>query len=566
MRANTKLKIYVKKLAFLTPILCLSLSLSSGVAHANPLTYAADGVLGQSNFTNNGYGNAANQFDYPSSTVIDTVHHRLFVADYYNYRVLVYQLDNNDQIESQTASYALGATNPNSQGADVVNQNSFDGAPYAMAYDPVNNRLFVEDYYRVLVFNLSNGISNDMNASDILGEPNYTATNDTTSINSLDDPGYYGGGLAFDPTNDRLFVSDDERILVFDVSPSTLATTPEGENASYVLGQTNFTNTNDACTQNEIAYGYYNEAAISLAFDNTNQRLFVSDGDYCNRVLVFDVSPSTLQANGNGENASYVLGQSSFTSTGDSTSQNGLDTPGEIGYDPSNNTLFVGDYYGNRIMLFNVSPSTLQTNGNGENAYAVIGQPDFSTLNDGTSQTVINYTYYGAGGFAIDPTDNQLFLPDQENNRVLTYNLITMTNNSQLSSGTKGQSYSQTLTSEYAQGTVTYSVTGGSLPPGLSLNSSTGAISGTPTSTGSYTFEITAYDNIGTAGTFQDDPSYTITINSAGSTSTTSVTAPNTGFGSPIKTNPITAFLIYGSVAASLFTLGFGIRKLSTKK
>jgi hypothetical protein len=565
MRANTKLKIYVKKLAFLTPILFLGISLSSGIAHATASVYGADGVLGQSNFTSNGSGYTSSELYNPGSTVIDTVHHRLFISDYENDRIQVYQLDNNDQIESQTASYSLGAANPNSQGTDAINQNSFYEAPAAMAYDPINNRLFVEDWYRVLVFNLANGITNDMNASYVIGEPDFVSDNDTTSQNTLSEPGAYGGGLAFDPTNDRLFVSDYARIMVFNVSPSTLQTNGNGENASYVLGQTNFTNDSLACSQNQIYDGDEYDSSISLAFDNVNQRLFVSDGYECSRVLIFNVSPSTLQTNGNGENASYVLGQSSFTGNSSNFGQNGIYDPAGIGYDPNNNTLFVGDYYGNSIKLFNVSPSTVASN---ENAYAVIGQPDFNftDLVAGTSQSELEYTYYYAGGFAIDPTDNQLFLPDQGNNRVLTYNFITMTNNSQLSSGTKGQSYSQTLTSEYAQGTVTYSVTGGSLPPGLSLNSSTGVISGTPTSTGSYTFEITAYDNIGTAGTFQDDPSYTITINSANSTSTPSVTAPNTGFGNPAQTNPITSFLIYGSVTASLFALGFGIRKLLIKK
>jgi hypothetical protein len=301
---------------------------------------------------------------------------------------------------------------------------------------------------------------------------------------------------------------------------------------------------------------------MSLAFDNTNQRLFVNDGEYCSRVLVFNVSPSTLATNGNGENASYVLGQSNFTNTGYATNQNGFDTPGEIGYDSANNSLFVGDYYGNRIMLFNVSPSTIS---NDENAYAVIGQPDFSTLNSGESQIELGYSYYGAGGFAIDPTNNQLFLPDEDNNRVLTYNFITMTNNSQLNSGTTGKSYSQTLTSVNSQGIVSYSVTSGSLPPGLSLNSSTGVISGTPTTSGTFTFEITAYDNNGTAGTFEDDPSYTITVNPVATVSS-SVSAPDTGFGRPSTTHPVTALVSLSSVSLSLVTLGFGIRKRLHKK
>jgi hypothetical protein len=289
--------------------------------------------------------------------------------------------------------------------------------------------------------------------------------------------------------------------------------------------------------------------------------LFVSDGDECSRVLVFNVSPSTLQANGNGENASYVLGQANYTNTTFAATQNGLDGPAAIGYDPTNNTLFVGDYYGARIMLFDVSPSTLSSD---ENAYAVIGQPDFTTLGSGLSQTQLSYTYFGAGGIAIDPTNNQLFLPDQENERVLTYNFITMTNNSQLTAGSVGQSYSQTLTSTNAQGTVTYAVTGGSLPPGLSLNSSTGIISGSPTKAGSYTFEITVYDNMGAAGTFKDDPSYTIVI--TGANSVASVKAPDTGLGQPAQEGTMTTLIIVGSITISLVSIAFGIRKLSYKK
>jgi hypothetical protein len=479
------------------------------------------------------------------------------VADDDNYRIQVYQLDNNDQIQSQTANYSLGAVNPASIGTDTLGQNSFYEGPFAMAYDPVNNRLFVEDYYRVLVFNLSNGISNNMNASYVIGEPDFMTDNDTTTQNTLDDPGDYGDGLAFDPTNDRLFVSDYTRIMVYNVSPSTLQTNGNGENASYVIGQTNFTNTNEACTQSGLNRASYDEDPFSLAFDNVNQRLFVSDGQ-CERVLVFNVSPSTLQTNGNGENASYVIGEPDFVTVNDTTSRNTLDTPNGIGYDPTNNSLYVGDYYGNRIMVYDVSPSTLQTNGNGENAYAVIGQPDFTTLNAGTTQTEILYNYYSNASYAIDPTDNQLFLADQGSNRVLTYNFITMTNSSQLNSGTIGKSYSQTLTSVNSQGTVTYAVTGGSLPPGLSLNGSTGLISGTPTSTGNYTFEITAYDNIGTAGTFQDDPSYTISVGSG-----TAVTSPNTGFGKPIDGKTFESIIIYSSTSLVIISIGLGLRKFS---
>lgn len=63
--------------------------------------------------------------------------------------------------------------------------------------------------------------------------------------------------------------------------------------------------------------------------------------------------------------------------------------------------------------------------------------------------------------------------------------------------GTLGQSYSASPSASGGAGNYTYSITSGSLPPGLSMNSSTGAITGTPTATGAaplYGFQITATD------------------------------------------------------------------------
>lgn len=62
--------------------------------------------------------------------------------------------------------------------------------------------------------------------------------------------------------------------------------------------------------------------------------------------------------------------------------------------------------------------------------------------------------------------------------------------------GTAGTGYSQTLTA--IDGTPPYkkwSVTSGSLPPGLSLDPATGVISGTPTQTGTYSFTVQVTDS-----------------------------------------------------------------------
>jgi len=70
-----------------------------------------------------------------------------------------------------------------------------------------------------------------------------------------------------------------------------------------------------------------------------------------------------------------------------------------------------------------------------------------------------------------------------------------ITGPSLLSSPQVNQPYSATVQAQDADGTgVSYAVTTGSLAAGLSINSSTGEISGTPTADGSYVFTITATD------------------------------------------------------------------------
>lgn len=70
-----------------------------------------------------------------------------------------------------------------------------------------------------------------------------------------------------------------------------------------------------------------------------------------------------------------------------------------------------------------------------------------------------------------------------------------------LPGGKVGVAYSQTFTVTGASGAVSYAVASGSLPGGLSLNLSSGELSGMPTTAGTYTFEITATDAGSNTGT-----------------------------------------------------------------
>jgi hypothetical protein len=60
-------------------------------------------------------------------------------------------------------------------------------------------------------------------------------------------------------------------------------------------------------------------------------------------------------------------------------------------------------------------------------------------------------------------------------------------------------SYTATLVAAPLTCPCTWTITSGSLPPGLNLNAATGTISGTPTATGTYPFYVTVTDTVGTS-------------------------------------------------------------------
>ena len=81
-------------------------------------------------------------------------------------------------------------------------------------------------------------------------------------------------------------------------------------------------------------------------------------------------------------------------------------------------------------------------------------------------------------------------------------------NQSSLPNGTVGESYKQTVTTSGGTGTKTFALSSGQLPAGLSLNKTTGVISGTPTTAGSDTFTVMVTDAVGAS----DAITYTLTV------------------------------------------------------
>jgi hypothetical protein len=126
---------------------------------------------------------------------------------------------------------------------------------------------------------------------------------------------------------------------------------------------------------------------------------------------------------------------------------------------------------------------------------------DGNPIGGATSQT---YVATASGNYTVIVTTNGCASAASAATTV-TVNVITV-NPATLPSGTVGLNYNQSVSATPA-GTYSFSLTGGALPAGLSLNSSTGAITGLPTTNGSFNFTITA-----TGGGCTGSRNYTVAI------------------------------------------------------
>src|SRR5204862_62956 len=87
---------------------------------------------------------------------------------------------------------------------------------------------------------------------------------------------------------------------------------------------------------------------------------------------------------------------------------------------------------------------------------------------------------------------------------------LSITTASPLPSGTVGTVYSQTLAATGGTAPYAWSVISGSLPAGLTLNATSGAISGTPTTAGTSNFTVQVIDS----SSGKASKAFTLTINS----------------------------------------------------
>jgi hypothetical protein len=158
-------------------------------------------------------------------------------------------------------------------------------------------------------------------------------------------------------------------------------------------------------------------------------------------------------------------------------------------------------------------------------ALAAGALPAGTSLNSPTGTVSGTPTTVGAFSYAIKATDsgNPQQTATASTSGTIAPAPLTLT---ATPSATKqvGQSYSQTNVASGGTTPFTYSVSGGALPAGTSLNGSTGTVSGTPTATSAFSYVIKATDS--------GAPQQTATASSSGSitaaaTTTALTAAPN---------------------------------------
>ena len=355
----------------------------------------ADNVLGQADFTSSAAPTppTANSFSYPNSMFIDNANNMIWVADAGNNRVLRFSVNDVTFKANMAASGVLGQP-------DLVTASSGKTASkmynaFGVAVDPTTGKLFVADRNnnRVLRFSSAAKLNTGAAAEAVLGQPNDTSNTTGVSATAMNTP-----TRVFVDGSGRLWVSDygNQRVLRFDGASSKST----GAAANGVLGQPDFTTSSAGTTASKMT------RTTGLFVDGSG-RLWVAERDN-NRVLRFDNAATKA----NGAAADGVLGQPDFVTGSSGASATKMNGPFGVFVDVGGR-LWVSEDGNNRALRFDNAAAKA----NGAAADGVLGQPDFTSNTYSTTRSVMG-NVRGVWGDAR----GRLYLVDEGNCRVVIFN------------------------------------------------------------------------------------------------------------------------------------------------
>ena len=159
--------------------------------------------------------------------------------------------------------------------------------------------------------------------------------------------------------------------------------------------------------------------------------------------------------------------------------------------------------------------------------------PGGLTLNASTGAITGTPTTAGTFDFTVEVTDSETTPATAQKALSITISPATLAiTTTSLTGGTVGTAYSATVSATGGTTPYTWSTTTGALPGGLTLNASTGAITGTPTTAGTFDFTVEVTDSETTPATAQKALSITISPAQSGTTSPTAQEFEGGGNGS----------------------------------
>jgi F0F1-type ATP synthase membrane subunit c/vacuolar-type H+-ATPase subunit K len=401
-----------------------------------------DGTLSYTTKTTNNPMNVG--LSSPSGGAIDATNHKFYIADTNNNRVLVYTLNSNNTFPDYVADFVVGQTsfaesNPNQGNAGPV-RNGLNG-PTNVAVEPNSGDVYVSDQgnNRVLIF--STVASNGPNATFVIGEPDFTTKNSSSTVSSSRMLSPYGAAFTGSGASLKVYISDKDfnRVLIFG------QITGNGQAATRVLGQSVMTTSAAGTSQSTLSGPY------GLAIDGSGY-LYVADRDN-NRVLIW-----TATISADGQNADNVLGQTFFYSNGSGTTQSTLKLPVGITINASGYTM-VSDSGNNRIMIWTSAISS-----NGQDANYVLGEQNFTSSTSGTSSTKFSNPYG-----AVSTSTNLFYFADKDNNRIVAYSSV-ISQNGQAANAVVGQLNSSGNVDFYGNALNDPRNVGLSKPTGISID------------------------------------------------------------------------------------------------